>query len=146
MQKTNNIFNDFECYKYKNILDNVQIALCNVKQEIEWNKKEVKNKNKCEIAIKIKDELDARYYTYDNINSLLTGAYFIWQLDNYRDDIEVFQVFINNEITYIFDYWKNENERKMKDQIDILMQEMKIYKEFISKYHADKTFNEFKKR
>lgn len=144
MNKTDNIYNDFESYKYKNIFNNIQIAICNTKQEIEWNKKEG-NKTECELIIKLESERESRIYKYDNINSLLNSAYFIWQLEKHREDIQLLQIWINNEITYIFDYWRSELERELQQQIEDQQKEIEIYKQFIKKYNAEKTFEDFKK-
>lgn len=118
-KQTNNIYNDFESYRYPEIFNKINIMLCNIKQEIEWNKKEGYNKNNCELVVKIKNELDARSYKYDNINSLLSASYFIWLLDktDISDQIELFQIFINDEISYVFDYWRTENEQKLNEII-----------------------------
>lgn len=119
-KQTGNIYNDFESYRYPDIFNKINIMLCNTRQEIEWNKKEGYNNNKCELVVKIKNELDARSYKYDNINSLLSASYFIWLLDktDISEHIELFQVFINDEITYAFDYWRTENEQKLNEIIE----------------------------
>ena len=119
-KQTGNIYNDFESYRYPDIFNRINIMLCNTRQEIEWNKKEGYNNNKCELVVKIKNELDARSYKYYNINSLLSASYFIWLLDktDISDQIELFQIFINDEISYVFDYWRTENEQKLNEIIE----------------------------
>jgi hypothetical protein len=107
MKYTGHIYNDLECYRYHNIMNRVQIALCSTKSDTEYNAKE-KKKTNCEIVLLLEGTFDPFIYRYDNINDCLCAAYFLWMIDKKREDIIQFQVWLNEEITHIFDLWTKE--------------------------------------
>ena len=143
LQHTTNVFNDLECWKHQDILHNIQTAQCCTKSDIEYNKNEGYT-TICELVILIDGELDARIYKYDNINSLLISAYFIWLIDKKVDYIKHFQIWINNEISYIFDYWQKEYKHSLVQENEELTEKLQKIESALKKYgtNIDKLIKE----
>lgn len=132
MKFTNNIYNDFESYKYKNIKHNIDVAILNNQLMIDKN---ITINNTYELQILVNNHIDPFYYTFNNVNELLQAAYFIWLLDKKIDTIIDYKIWVNDEVSYIFDYWKTNNEMILNTKINTLENKLTKIEGALSKYN-----------
>lgn len=157
-KKTNNIYNDFEIYKHKEIQERVNIMQCNSIKNATGKYYNTKTTLYYEVAVKLKNELDQREYKYNTLNGALTATYFLYllvQKERYSN-IEDYKLFttvkdgknkvIIEDATDNFHYWNSTIEKRLNIEIQKLKDENEFYKKFLGQFPGiEKTLKEFEK-
>ncbi len=160
MKYTDNIYNDLEMWRHKDIYKLVKrMELNSIKDSLEiYNNS--KTKLKYELWINITDELDNREYKYNSLYEVLNAAYFVHLLikkEGYAN-IEEFKILtivkdgknkiIIDDLTNNLELWDTIQESQIMQENKIMkekMQELELCKEFIKKYKAEEMFKQFQK-
>lgn len=156
-KKTNNIYDDFEIYKHKEIQERVNTMQCSSIKNAMRIYHNTKTNLYYELAIKLKNELDQREYKYNMLNEVLTATYFLYlliQKEGYIN-IEDYKIFttvrdgknriIIEDVTDNFHCWNSTIEKRLNIEIQKLKDENELYKKFLSQFPGiEKTLKEFK--
>ena len=160
MKYTDNIYNDLEMWKDKEIYNLVDIMRLNSTTNNIRIYDNSKINLKYELLVKLSDELDQREYKFNSLYQVLNAAYFVSLLtkknnNNTIQDFKIFSCITNGKNKIIYEdvtdnihCWNSIQESKLKQQNKELkekMQELELYKEFIKKYKAEEQFKKFKK-
>lgn len=161
MKHTTNIYNDLEACKHPEISKQINIMRLNSTKDNVRTFENTKINLYYELQIKIKDELDSRYYKYNTLSEVLTANYFVAQLVKKEDyttieDYRIFTTITNGKNKVIYEdctdnihYWQDTQEYKIKErerQLEEDLQDLELYKEFIRQHKAEEAFKMFKQQ
>jgi len=161
MRHTDNIYNDLEMYKHReiyNLVDTMCLNSTTGNINIYDNNKITL---KYELIVKLGNELDQREYKFNSLYQVLNAAYFVSLLikkdnNNIIQDFKIFSYIANGKNKVIFEditdniyYWDTVQESKIKQENEEMkeqLKELQLYKEFIKKFNAEKTLENFKQQ
>lgn len=144
---TNNIYNDFESYKHKDIMKRVEMMqIGSTKyQEIKEGYKELYT-----VQVLYSEKEDPLYYSYTLKKDAISAMYFIKLLDEklpgkillynliteiYKDNEEIYY-----DVTDNYYYWESTEANRLKQELEEKEKELELYKDFLKKYNIDKEY------
>ena len=150
---TNNIYNDFEMYRYPEIYKNVECMMLNATKENLRKYNNTKTDIYYEVAVKLSSELNQRIYKYNTLDKALTACYYIYLLVQKEDytTIENYYLYttvtengniIIEDTTDNFHYWIFELKTQ-QNRITELEKQITEYEAFLQKYQAEELFEKF---
>lgn len=144
---TNNIYNDFESYKHKDIVKRVEsMQIGSTKyQEVKEDYKELYT-----VQVLYSEKEDPLYYSYKLKKDAISAIYFIKLLDEklpgtiilynliteiYKDGEEIYY-----NVTDNYYYWESTEANRLKQKLEEKEEELKLYKDFLKKYNINKEY------